>query len=96
MVELKSFLRPTQIVRSVMRSHGKPSYYIYTNKYENCRTVKCYHRGNPIELVGDIRTALIKSGVNSFSIKSIDSTQWMSHGTNLQSVIVRIPNTEQA
>ena len=96
MVELKSFLRPTQIVRSVMRAHNKPTYWIYTNKYDKCRTVKCYHVGNPIELVGDIRTALIRSGVNSFSIKSIDSPQWMSRGSKLQSIIVRIPNTEQA
>lgn len=98
-VEIKSFVRPTQIVRSVMRAHGKPTYMIYTNAYEKCRTVKCYSRGNVIELIGDIRTALIKAGVEKFSIKTIPSTSWAnrySKDNPLSSLIVRIPRAEQA
>ena len=96
-VEIKSFIRPTQIVRGVMRAHGRPAYQIWTNKYEKCRTVKCYVRSNPLELVGDIRTALVKAGVNDFQIKTVDASFWVNRGTNVfQSLIVRIPNTEQA
>lgn len=94
-MEIKDFVRPTQIVRSVMRSHGKLSYEIYTNKYDKCRTVKCYHRGSPLEITGDIRTALIKAGVKSFGIKTITASHWVSPNGDLQSLIVRIPNTEQ-
>lgn len=97
-VEIKSFVRPTQIVRSVMRAHGKPTYMVFTNSYDHCRTVKCYSRGNAIELIGDIRTALIKAGVEKFTIKTIPSTSWANryNGNNtLDSLIVRIPRTEQ-
>jgi hypothetical protein len=100
-MEIKDYIRPTQIVRSVMRANGKPSYMIYTNKYAKCRTVKCYQRGNSItltELVGDIRTALCKAGVADFSIKSIKASNWASRGgmIDLNSIIVRIPFKEQA
>ena len=93
-VEIKSFVRPTTIVRSVMRAHGKKSYMIWTNTYKNCRTVKCYSRGaTPVELIGDIRTALIKAGVNDFSIKM---RPFSSFFRPADSLIVRIARTEQA
>jgi hypothetical protein len=97
-IEIKDVIRPTQIVRSVMRAHGKPSYMIYTNAYDNCRTVKCYARGNQNVLIGDIRTALVKAGVEKFSIKTIPSTPWASRyigGNTIDSLIVRIPRSEQ-
>ena len=93
-VEIKSFVRPTQIVRSVMRAHGKPTYMIFTNSYKHCRTVKCYSRGNAIELIGDIRTALIKAGVQHFKISTRANSAW--GGPGVDSLIVRIPRTEQA
>ena len=96
-VEIKSSVRPTQIVRSVMRAHGKPTYMLFTNAYKHCRTVKCYSRGNAIELIGDIRTALIEAGVENFTIKTIPGTPWANRDNDsLQSLIVRIPRTEQA
>ena len=95
-IEIKDFVRPTQIVRSVMRRYGKKSYMIYTNAYEKCRTVKCYSRDSALELIGDIRTALCKAGVTKFSIKTIPSSQWMGRCSGLSSLIVRIPRTEQA
>lgn len=97
-IEIKDVIRPTQIVRSVMRAHGKPSHMVFTNAYEHCHTVKCYARGSAIELIGDIRTALIKAGVNVFSIKTIPSTSWANryNGDNpYSSLIVRIPRAEQ-
>ena len=93
-VEIKSFVRPTQIVRGVMRAHGKPTYMIFTNSYKHCRTVKCYARGaTPVELIGDIRTALVKAGVEKFSIKV---RPFSSFSRPVDSLIVRIPRAEQA
>lgn len=92
-MEIKDFVRPTQIVRSVMRAHGKPSELVFTNSYKHCRTVKCYSRGSAIELIGDIRTALIKAGVNNFKIRTRADSAW--RGPGVDSVIVRIPRSEQ-
>lgn len=94
---LKTFIRPTQIVRNVMASHGKPNYMIYTNKYDTCRTVKCYVRDNPSALVSDITTALNESGVSDFKIKLVKSSNWvnMNAGGDIRSLIVRIPFSEQ-
>ena len=97
--EIKDFIRPTQIVRGVMRAHGKFPEMIFTNKYKTCRTVKCYVRPDitraiymtQVELIGDIRTALVKAGVVDFDIKIKDSTTWRA----ANSLIVRIPFKEQ-
>lgn len=97
-VEIKDVIRPTQIVRSVMRAHGKTTHRIFTNSYDNCRTVKCYASGSENVLIGDIRTALVKAGVKEFSIKTIPSTSWANrHNSNnpYSSLIVRIPRAEQ-
>ena len=91
--EIKDFIRPTQIVRGVMRAHGKFPEMIFTNKYKTCRTVKCYVRPDMthVELIGDIRTALVKAGVVDFDIKIKDSTTWRA----ANSLIVSIPFKEQ-
>jgi hypothetical protein len=96
MVEIKNYIRPTQIVRSVMRAHGKPTYMIYTNKYDTCRTVKCYVRDSGTELIGDIRTALVKAGVSSFKISRRSNDFGYRGGFGIDSLIVRIPFSEQA
>jgi len=44
--EIKEFVRPTVIVRGVMRAHGKFTEMIFTNKYKTSRTVKCYVRSD--------------------------------------------------
>lgn len=35
-------ITPTVAVRRLMRAHGARSWGVYTNKYDKCRTVKCY------------------------------------------------------
>ena len=98
-LEIKHVIRPTQIVRSVMRAHGKPNHMVFTNSYDHCRTVKCYARGDQTVLISDIRAALAKAGVKVFSIKTIPSTSWAnrySKDNPLSSLIVRIPRAEQA
>lgn len=92
-MEIKDIIRPTQIVRSVMRAHGKPSYMVFTNAYKHCRTVKCYSRGNASAMIGDIRLALIRAGVQEFKITTRADSAW--RGPGVDSVIVRIPRSEQ-
>ena len=93
-MSLKRFIRPTQIVRAVMRAAGKRSDLIWTNSYKDCRTVKCYTRGaSPVELINDIRAALHEAGVYDFKIKTIP---FSSFSRPVDSLIVRIPRTEQA
>ena len=95
--EIKDFIRPTQIVRGVMRAYGRDALGIYTNNYKHCRTVKCYIRPGlrHTELIGDIRTALVKAGVVDFQIKVIDTPAFSTHRL-ADSLIVRIPKKEQA
>lgn len=92
---IKQHIRPTQLVRSVMRSFGRQSYEIWTNKYQHCRTVKCYTRAGEdyVSLFKEIRAALLAAGVNDFSIKHYKDANSFYHP--LTSLIVRIPNTEQ-
>ena len=91
---LKQFIRPTQVVRSVMRAYGQQSYEIWTNKYKDCRTVKCYATGQVSKMIEQIRAELIGAGVKEFTIKTYkdaNSSEYLP-----PAVIVRIPNTEQA
>jgi len=85
-MEVKSFIKPTTIVRSIMQKHGAPKHMIWTNRYEKCKTVKCYiHNLDTVSLAADISEVLEKSGVNGFHIKNF----------NRISFIVRIPLSEQ-
>ena len=91
-MEIKSVIRPTQIVRAVMRKAGVETYEMFTNSYEKCRTVKCYARGDLDSIMSNIRQALIKAGVQDFKIHSRPSPYWCA---GVDSLIVRIPRTEQ-
>jgi hypothetical protein len=90
MAFLKDFVRPTQIVRSVMRSYDKPSYMVFTNSYKHCRTVKCY--GVNREMAEVIGHALQAAGVKEFSIKQQETGAFWRPG---MVTIVRIPRSEQ-
>jgi hypothetical protein len=91
---LKQYIRPTVIVRNVMRTFGRPSYAIYTNKYEKCRTVKCYAQGEYVKMMAAIKAELIGAGVTDFEVKVYkdgNSSAW-----NVPAVIVRIPNEQMS
>ena len=93
-MQIKDYIKPTTIVRSVMRTHGKPAYMIFTNKYDTCRTVKCYAGDNSGELRKAVSEALQQAGVREFNIKTISGVGW--RGTRgARSFIVRIPFSEQ-
>lgn len=90
MAFLKDIVRPTVIVRSIMRRAGKPSYMVFTNSYKHCRTVKCY--GGTPELAADIRNMLSAAGVKDFTVKQQQTGAFWRPG---MVTIVRIPRTEQ-
>lgn len=87
-MEIKDVIRPTQIVRSVMRRAGKQ--LIYTNAYDHCRTVKCY--GGSEEMSAEIRNMLSAAGVKDFTIKYMKTGAFWRPG---MVTIVRIPRSEQ-
>jgi len=93
---IKTYIRPTTLVRNIMKSFGKNEYLIFTNSYEKCRTVKCYAYGNrdtEMELV--IRNELTAAGVSNYEIKRRRGFP-ASGRTAGGSFIVRIPRSEQA
>ena len=49
-------MRDTLHIRSIMRSHNVPSSFIWTNKYKNKRTVKCWvgFSTNVNDLISDL------------------------------------------
>ncbi len=89
---LKQYIRPTVLVRNIMKSYGKDQFLIFTNSYEKCRTVKCYGGSKEMELA--IRNELTAAGVSGYSIKRRPFTKWGGYTTT--SFIVRIPRSEQA
>jgi hypothetical protein len=89
---LKQYIRPTTLVRNIMKSFGKNQGLIFTNTYEKCRTVKCYGGSPELELA--IRNELTAAGVSGYSIKRRPFTTWGGYTTT--SFIVRIPRSEQA
>ena len=94
-VQIKSVVRPTQIVRGVMYSHGRAM--VFTNKYPTCRTVKCYFGPHELaeEISKDVTAALHAAGVKEFKIKTrkAPANYWLLY---MNSLIVRIPFSEQA
>lgn len=71
-------MRTTLLVRKIMQIHGKER--IFTNQYENSRSVKCYTCGpEDAQLVESIITHLDKAGVK-FTIKRTDGTRYGGPG----------------
>ena len=99
-VQIKSVIRPTQLVRNVMYKHGKCM--VFTNKYKTCRTVKCYFdpKVGAEQLKSDITSVLQTAGVKEFKIKTVkykDPSQLEGRVCYpFNSLIVRIPFSEQA
>lgn len=96
-MEIKDYIRPTTLVRSIMRKFGIPTYMMYTNSYDKCRTVKCYRVGDLDSIEGvealykEIKKALTKAGVKGFSLRLPEGHYSFRPG----SFIIRIPRTEQ-
>jgi len=100
-VQIKSVVRPTQLVRNVMYKHESTRGLVFTNKYKTCRTVKCYFdpKVGAEELISDITSVLQTAGVQEFKIKTLKYTDPFLLGRmcyTFNSLIVRIPFSEQA
>lgn len=81
-------LRPTLIVRKIMQQAGNGR--VFTNLYDNCRTVKCYadRGGDNKEMIKKIDDTLNNMGVeHSIKIRAPDA--WA--GEKIPSIIVRLP-----
>lgn len=88
---IKDYVRPTTLVRSVMRKFGVPTYMMFTNNYEKCRTVKCYRlHGLDVEaLYDEICNVLRQAGCRGFSLRLPEG----HHSYRPGSFIVRIPKS---
>lgn len=85
-------LKPTRLVRKIMRKHGLIT--IFTNKYKTCRTVKCYgniHHSKMQNMVKEIEARLGEIGVD-YKVKHTD---WDTYPL-LPGIIIRIPFESQA
>jgi len=87
-------IRPTQAVRRLMQVHGAPSWGVYTNKFEKCRTVKCYaSRVHLDSFFMDLKALYAELGYGKPQVKVIPS---YSEYRDCASLIVRIPFSMQA
>lgn len=91
-------MQATIAARAVMRKFGRDSYSIYTNKYDTCRTVKCYAGLDLEQLVAAISAEMIRLGHAEVTVKLQDNAD-RRHKLGISrswgprdSIIVRIPN----
>ena len=85
-MQINEIIPATLLIRRVMQKHGKRA---FTNKYDKCRTVKCYAprtHMEEVELAGDIRSVLARAGYTSYRITKTKGTKWGAPG-----LVVRIP-----
>ena len=83
-------LRPTEIARSILRAEGISS--LWTNKYENCRTVKGYL----FEAKTSGSVARIQESIdNDPALKgcTVTVTEGGSSLYRADAIIIRVPNS---
>jgi len=86
-------MRATLVVRDVMKQHGKTM--IWTNKYQHCRTVKCW-AGAPNDkahaaLEADITAALRANGTRGIGFRPLTNSGSGHAYPAMNSFIVRLP-----
>jgi hypothetical protein len=94
MEAIHKVIRPTQAVRRLMAAHGANHWPIYTNKYETCRTVKCYQSHIALDAflhdLGELFDTL------GYGVPQVNYTESYSDFRDTRAVIVRIPFALQA
>lgn len=83
----------TKIARKASRSLGHT--FSYTNKFDNCRTLKMYvEKDAPInqQMMTEIDAALRAAGSTDHSMKLLTGLSFGGYGYTSTSLIVRIPN----
>jgi hypothetical protein len=92
MAQLKDFIRPSIVVRNIMRAHGRLGHEIWTNRYDKFSSVKCYAEDEGLgaildeEMVNEINNALTLMGVVDFRVRRCNNSKAPP------SIIVRIPH----
>lgn len=89
MSAINKVIRPTQAVRQLMAAHGAGHWPIYTNKYDTCRTVKCYQ--SHIELDSFLRDLEELFSTLGYGTPQVNYTASYSDFRDTRAVIVRIP-----
>ncbi len=86
-------MRNTQIARNILRNANIPLYggALYTNKYENCRTVKCYARKDQRDVILDtVLDAMDDAGLEG-DVKMIHADMGRGRDTQIAALIIRLP-----
>ena len=91
---LATVIRPTELVRRLMRAHGASSYMTFTNSYKHCRTVKCY-AGQLKDEEAFKRDLLEMFTKLELGCPQVYRTKSISVYRNTAAMIVRIPRSLQ-
>ena len=89
---IKNFISATKLVRSVLRANDIPSYFIWTNDYKKCKTVKTYNFRwfDADKAKNEITEVLTAAGYKDFSFKLVENNFCYALGPTV-SFIVRLP-----
>ena len=89
---IKDFISATKIVRAVLRANGVESFFIYTNNYKKCKTVKTYLKmvGKPEVVCEQISSTLKDAGYSNFTFK-FNERKSNFYFRSPSSFIVRLP-----
>ena len=91
---LATVIRPTEVVRRLMRAHGASQHMIWTNSYEKCRTVKCY--AGQLKDEEAFRSDLLEMFTKlELGCPQVYRTESYSVHRNTAAMIVRIPRSLQ-
>ena len=91
---LQNVIRPTEVVRRLMRAHGASSALTFTNSYKRCRTVKCY-AGQLNDEEAFKRDLLEMFTKLELGCPQVYRTESYSVHRNTAAMIVRIPRSMQ-
>jgi hypothetical protein len=86
-------MRNTQKVRNILREQEVAGFggWMFTNKYTNCRTVKCYTPNDKADNAVKRVSNRLKEEFVDATVKFIPSTLWRGRGSAVGSLIVRVP-----
>ena len=89
---IKDFISATKIVRAVLRANGIESFFIYTNDYKKCKTVKTYLGmiNKPEVVCEQIYNSLKDAGYSNFTFK-FNERRSNFNFSSPSSFIVRLP-----
>ena len=89
---IKNFISATKLVRSVLRANDIPTYFIWTNDYKKCKTVKTYQFRwfDADKAEKEIAEVLTAAGYKNFTFKRKVNENTFAMGP-VTAFIVRLP-----